>query len=65
MEFCSHRLTRPPGRSIEGIATASLYAGPRLVGESVTQAAVSEVTDVSEVTIRNRYQKLLKADRLR
>jgi transcription initiation factor TFIIB len=28
----------------------------------VTQAAVSDVADVSEVTIRNRYQELLEAD---
>jgi transcription initiation factor TFIIB len=27
----------------------------------VTQSEVSEVTNVSEVTIRNRYQELLEA----
>ncbi|PSQ47025.1 transcription initiation factor IIB 2, partial [Halobacteriales archaeon SW_12_67_38] len=28
----------------------------------VTQGAVSEVADISEVTIRNRYKELLEAE---
>jgi transcription initiation factor TFIIB len=53
------------GKSPVGLAAAALYAAPRLVGEDITQAAVSDVTDVSEVTIRTRYQELLKVDRQR
>lgn len=31
-----------------------------LVNEKLTQGEVSEVTNVSEVTIQNRYQELLE-----
>jgi len=47
------------GKSPVGLAAAALYAAPRLTNERITQAKVSEVTDVSEVTIRSRYQELL------
>ena len=40
---------------------AALYAAAQLTNESVTQHEISEVTDISEVTIRNRYQELLEA----
>jgi transcription initiation factor TFIIB len=33
-----------------------------LTNEKTTQAAVSEVADISEVTIRNRYHELLEAE---
>jgi transcription initiation factor TFIIB len=49
------------GRSIEGVATAALYAGGMLCDEKRTQAAVTEVADVTAVTIRNRYQEQLAA----
>ncbi|MEF8831300.1 MAG: transcription initiation factor IIB [Halobacteriales archaeon] len=51
------------GKSPIGLTAAALYAAPRMAGESVTQAEVGDVTDVSEVTIRNRYQELLSVDR--
>jgi len=35
---------------------------PLLTNEKTTQAAVSEVADISEVTIRNRYHELLEAE---
>ena len=47
------------GKSPVGLAAAAVYAAPLLCNEKVTQSEVSEVADVSEVTIRNRYQELL------
>jgi transcription initiation factor TFIIB len=49
------------GKSPVGLAAAAVYAASLLTNEKVTQAEVREVTDVSEVTIRNRYQELLEA----
>jgi transcription initiation factor TFIIB len=49
------------GKSPVGLAAAAVYAAARLIGEDVTQSAVSAVSDMSEVTIRNRYQELLDA----
>ncbi len=49
------------GKSPVGLAAASVYAAALLTNEKVTQSEVSEVTDVSEVTIRNRYKELLEA----
>ena len=49
------------GKNPVGLAAAALYAGSRLADEDVTQRDVSDVTDVSKVTIRNRYQELLDA----
>ncbi|MCL9815058.1 transcription initiation factor IIB [Natranaeroarchaeum aerophilus] len=50
------------GKSPVGLAAAAVYAAPLLCNESVTQSEVSDVTDISEVTIRNRYKELLEAD---
>ncbi|WP_226012207.1 transcription initiation factor IIB [Halomicrobium salinisoli] len=49
------------GKSPVGLAAAAVYAAPLLCNEAVTQAEVSEVTDISEVTIRKRYKELLDA----
>ena len=49
------------GKNPVGLAAAAVYAAALLTNESLTQSAVSEVADVSEVTIRNRYQELLEA----
>jgi transcription initiation factor TFIIB len=49
------------GKSPVGLAAAAIYAASLLANEKVTQSAVSEVADISEVTIRNRYQELLAA----
>jgi transcription initiation factor TFIIB len=49
------------GKSPVGLAAASIYAAALLTNEKVTQSQVSSVTDVSEVTIRNRYKELLAA----
>ncbi|ODR79313.1 transcription initiation factor IIB 2 [Haladaptatus sp. W1] len=49
------------GKSPVGLAAAAVYAGALLSNEKVTQSEVSDVANVSEVTIRNRYQELLEA----
>jgi transcription initiation factor TFIIB len=49
------------GKSPVGLAAAAIYAASLLTNHKVTQSEVSDVTDVSEVTIRNRYQELLEA----
>jgi transcription initiation factor TFIIB len=48
------------GKSPVGLAAGAIYAGALLSNEKVTQSAVSEAANVSEVTIRNRYQELLE-----
>ncbi|MFP8889463.1 transcription initiation factor IIB [Natrialbaceae archaeon A-CW2] len=49
------------GKSPVGLAAASVYAAALLTNEKVTQNDVSEVANISEVTIRNRYKELLEA----
>jgi transcription initiation factor TFIIB len=48
------------GKNPVGLAAAAVYAGSLLVNEKVTQKAVGEEADISEVTIRNRYRELLE-----
>jgi len=50
------------GKSPVGLAAAAVYAASLLTNEKVTQSEVSEVADISEVTIRNRYHELLDAE---
>ncbi|PSQ58786.1 MAG: hypothetical protein BRD23_05920 [Halobacteriales archaeon SW_9_67_25] len=47
------------GKHPVGIAASALYAAGKLTGEDLVQREVSEATDVSTVTIRNRYRELL------
>jgi len=49
------------GKSPVGLAASAVYAAALLSNEKVTQSQVSEVADISEVTIRNRYKELLNA----
>jgi transcription initiation factor TFIIB len=49
------------GKSPVGLAAGALYAASLLVNQKITQQRIAEVTEVSEVTIRNRYQELLEA----
>jgi transcription initiation factor TFIIB len=49
------------GKSPVGLAAAAIYASALLTNQKVTQSEVSEVADISEVTIRNRYKELLEA----
>lgn len=48
------------GRKPAGLAAGALYAASRLTDEKVTQQTVSEITDISRMTIRARYQELLE-----
>ena len=50
------------GKSPVGLAAAAVYAASLLSNEKVTQNQVSEVANISEVTIRNRYHELLEAE---
>ncbi len=50
------------GKSPVGLAAAAVYAACLLTNEHVTQSEVSEVANISEVTIRNRYHELLEAE---
>ena len=47
------------GRGPIGIAAAALYIAGLLEGERRTQRDVSEVSGVTEVTIRNRYKEII------
>ena len=49
------------GKSPVGLAAAAIYAAGLLVDEELTQETVSAATDVSTVTIRDRYRELLEA----
>jgi transcription initiation factor TFIIB len=49
------------GKSPVGIAAAAIYAAALLTNQKVTQSEVSDVANISEVTIRNRYKELLEA----
>lgn len=49
------------GKSPVGLAAAAVYAATRLTNENITQDEVSEVANISKVTIRSRYPELLEA----
>lgn len=49
------------GKSPSGFAAAAIYAASVLMDGPVTQQAVAEAANTSEVTIRNRYQEQLDA----
>ncbi|EMA47518.1 Transcription factor TFIIB cyclin-related protein [Halococcus morrhuae DSM 1307] len=48
------------GKSPVGLAGAALYAAGILTNRKLTQDEVSEVAEVSNVTIRNRYHELME-----
>lgn len=48
------------GKHPVGIAASALYGAGKLTGAELTQEEISTVTDISEVTIRNRYRELLE-----
>ena len=50
------------GKSPVGLAAAAVYAASLLTNQAVTQSQVSDVADISEVTIRNRYKELLEIE---
>ena len=49
------------GKSPTGYAAAALYAASLLCNEKKTQREVANVAQVTEVTIRNRYQEQIEA----
>jgi transcription initiation factor TFIIB len=49
------------GKSPTGYAAAAIYAAALLCNEQTTQREVAEVTQVTTVTIRNRYQEQIEA----
>lgn len=49
------------GKSPTGYAAAAIYAAALLCNEKRTQREVAEVAQVTEVTIRNRYQEQIEA----
>lgn len=49
------------GKHPVGIAASAIYAAAKLTNQELTQSDVSEVANVSEVTIRNRYREVLAA----
>jgi transcription initiation factor TFIIB len=48
------------GRGPSGFAAAAIYAAAMLCNEKRTQKKVAEVAQVTEVTIRNRYQEQIE-----
>jgi transcription initiation factor TFIIB len=49
------------GKSPTGYAAAAIYAASLLCNEKQTQREVADVAQVTEVTIRNRYQEQIEA----
>ena len=49
------------GKHPMGIAAGALYAAAKRCDESLRQADIAQVADVSEMTIRNRYPEVLAA----
>ncbi|MFW6265236.1 MAG: transcription initiation factor IIB [Halanaeroarchaeum sp.] len=49
------------GKKPTSLVAAAIYAAGVLTNEKVTQEEVSEVTDVTKVTIRKRYPELVEA----
>lgn len=49
------------GKAPTGFAAAAIYAAALLCNEKRTQKEVAEVAQVTEVTIRNRYQEQIEA----
>jgi transcription initiation factor TFIIB len=49
------------GKSPTGFAAAAIYAASLLCNQKRTQREVAEVAQVTEVTIRNRYQEQIEA----
>lgn len=51
------------GKGPIGLAAAAIYIAAQLTGQHVTQKMVADATEVTEVTIRNRYKEI--ADKLK
>ena len=51
------------GRGPHGLAAAAIYIAAQKTGQHITQKMIADATDVTEVTIRNRYKEI--ADKLK
>lgn len=49
------------GKSPSGIAAAAIYIASQVGGQPRTQREIAEVSNVTEVTIRNRYKQLAES----
>ena len=49
------------GKSPCGVAAAAIYIASQTQGQPRTQREIADVTNVTEVTIRNRYKQLIKS----
>lgn len=65
-ERCARRLLEAArkehaasGKNPVSLAAAAIYAASQLTSEPLTQSNVSDITDISEVTIRNHYSDYL------
>lgn len=47
------------GKNPAGIMTATIYISSILTGENITQRELSEVSGVTQTTIRNRYKEIM------
>lgn len=48
------------GRGAKSIAAAASYIASKVVGNNITQREFAEAADLTEVTIRNRYQEMMR-----
>jgi transcription initiation factor TFIIB len=55
------RLELTHGKSPSGVAAAAIYIAGQLTKQVRTQREIADTTNVTEVTIRNRYKQLTKA----
>ncbi|WP_238392118.1 cyclin family protein [Halorussus amylolyticus] len=58
---CSAEQGLLSGRSPSGVAAGAVYAASLLTNRKRTQSEISNVSEVSDATIRKRYQELLEA----
>jgi len=48
------------GKAPAGIAAAALYLASKMNNEKITQKVLARAAEVTDVTVRNRYKRLLK-----
>lgn len=51
------------GKNPAGLAAAALYASACLTGERITQQEISDVSDITSMTIRTHYRELIELSR--
>ena len=54
------RMEVTDGKSPTGVAAAAIYIASHITGRYRTQREIADVSDVTEVTIRNRYKELCR-----